>query len=208
MYDEGLVDQLDDKTYVLTATRTRVTWRVPRGAEMVPVGKRFKKGQKIVGIPEAQLHRLVALGHAVPEDEYDPEALADAKLRKRLMYDQGATKSAMVELQLRRAREARADGVAGQKTVGLEDADAPASSKRMVDGIEVEDIDDVVGADGNDDDAEIASTSAAPGDAPAQDYRSMDYPSLQQYAKEVTGSGAGGKEEIYTRLDAHFSNPQ
>lgn len=195
-----LVDQLDGKTYILTAPRTRATWRVQRGINQQVVGKRFRQGEPVIGLPEHALARLVELGHAVPEDEYDPEALRIEKLRKRMTYDQNAASTAMLEFTLAKNRQA-----AGLAKVGLPDADAPAKltdSGYEVDGIKVEDVDGS-GVSESDDDDLVSTEQSEQGEAPA-DYRSMDYPSLQQYAKEVTGSGAGGKEEIYARLDEHF----
>jgi hypothetical protein len=197
-----LVDELDGVTYVLTATRCYVTWQVQRGHRLMTERKRLNKGQPITGIPEANLAKLVKLGHAVPVEEYDPEALAVEKLRKRLMYDQGAASSALLEFTLAKNRQA-----AGMKEVGLPDADAKLTdSGYEVDGIKVEDVAGS-GANAENDDDELTDTNAsagAQGGAPAEDYRGMDYPSLQQYAKQVTGSGAGGKEEIVARLDEHF----
>lgn len=196
-----LVDELDGKPHVLTATRCYVTWQVQRGHRLMTERKRFKRGELVEGVPEANLAKLVKLGHAVPADEYDPQALAQAKLRKRLSYDQNAASSAMLEFTMAKNRQA----AAGRQYVGLPDADAPAQTEktgRMVDGIEVEDVVPDSGGDGNDD-AELTGNGDQ-GEGPA-DYKAMDYPSLQQYAKEVTGSGAGGKDELIARLDEHFA---
>lgn len=207
-----LVDELDGKEYVLTATRCYVTWQVQRGHRLMTERKRVNRGQTITGIPEANLAKLVKLGHAVPADEYDPEALAAEKLRKRLVYDQGAASSALLEFTLAKNRQA-----AGVALVGLPDADADpgkpklTDSGREIDGIKVEDVDGSSDEGSADDDAELTDTGTsaeANGGASAEDYRSMDYPSLQQYAKQVTGSGAGGKEEIVARLDEHFAAQQ
>lgn len=209
--DPELVDQYDGETYVLTAPRCFVTWRVPRGNEMVVARKRFTRGDKLTQIPEVKLHKLIDLGHAVAESDYDPEAIAAEKARKRFIYDQGATKTALIEWEMAKQRRA----AAGAKSVGLPDADANTSTDeqtqltdtgRTVDGIKLEDVD----PDGSatDDDDEITGTGDDDvedgGEAP-EDYQSMDYPRLQQYAKQVTGSGAGGKEEIIARLDEHFA---
>jgi hypothetical protein len=197
-----LVDELDGKTYVLTATRCYVTWHTPMGNRMVVDRKRINRGDAITGVPEANLRKLAKLGHAVPEDEYDPEALATEKLRKRLMYDQGAASTALLEFTMAKNRQA-----AGMREVGLPDADAPAKltdSGYTVDGIKVEDVDPGSGGDGNDDES-LADLSNESTGEPPEDYHNMDYPALQQYAKKVTGSGAGGKDEIVARLDEHFA---
>lgn len=208
-----LVDSLDGVTYILTAPRAQVTWQVPRGANIVVERKRLRRGDKITQVPEYNLARLVQLGHAVPEDEYDPEKLAAEKMRKRLIYDQGAASTAMLEFQMEMNRRA---AKAGGGVAGLDEAPTPdtdpalTDTGREVDGIKLEDVDARADAPADDDD-ELTSTEAGNEGESGEDipdYRSMDYPALQRLAKDTTGSGAGGKDELIARLDEHYGKSE
>lgn len=180
----------ENKTYVLTATRTRATWREPIGnsAALRTKSIRFRRGDKLEGIPVEQVARLFDLGHAVPEDEYDPEDIQRRSAARRLAMTQAAAADA------RAAVEARRNAANGQPVAGLEDAEP----KREIDGIEVEDI-DTVSDDQKGDGAPEPDVTAGPYDH--EDYGSMDYPQLQNLAKSRTGNGGGSKPELVSRLE-------
>lgn len=175
------MDFNEDTTYVLTATRTRATWKEPIGnsAAMRTKSIRFRRGDKLLGIPIEQVARLVDLGHAVPEDEYDPEAIQRLSAARRLAMTQAAAADA-------KAAVLAAQQASGQPVAGLPDADV-----RMVDGIEVEDVDGLKDDGGEDDD--LAKV-------PAPDYGSMDYPTLQRTAKERGLNAGGSADELRARL--------
>lgn len=167
-------------TYILTATRTRATWKVPVGNALQTKSLRLKRGDKLDAIPVEQQARLVELGHAVPEDEFDEDAIRKQSAARRMMMMQAAAADAKAAVDARKT-------ASGQPVVGLEDADAP---KRTVDGIEVEDVDDLDTPKDEDDDG------AVEGDK----YDAMDYPQLVQEAKGRNLGGGGTKEELKQRL--------
>lgn len=188
----------ESKTYVLTATRTRANWKEQSGTEMIKRSQRFSRGEKLVGdIPVSQVQRLYEMGHAVPEDEWDPEAFRKQSAARRLAMQQAAAADAKAMV------AAAGDRVTGQPVVGLEDAapapkaEAPASDpeKRTVDGIVVEDVDGLPDPDG---DGGEQVGEAIP------DYENMAYPELVQLAKKETGNGGGNAEELKQRLREHY----
>jgi hypothetical protein len=189
-----MMDFNPDTEYVLTAPRTRASWKVLMGNVLQTHSKRFKRGEVLKDIPEGQIARLVQMGHAVPKDEYDPEALKRVSAARRLAMNQAAAADAKAAVD---AREAAA--AAGQPVAGLEDA-------RTSDGVKIEDVLDMEDADGTDDGDDLTSLPDPSAEGqPAEDYHNMPYPELQQYAKRVTGSGAGSADDIKARLDEHFA---
>jgi hypothetical protein len=189
----------ENTTYVLTATRTRATWREPIGnsSAMTTKSVRFRRGEKLEGIPVEQVARLHQLGHAVPEDEYDPEEIRRVSAQRRMNMMQAAAADAKAAVDARKA-------ASGQPVAGLEDADQ--EPKREVDGIEVEDVDDF---DPSKTEPYVEDEDADAGEDGGDKYDAMDYPQLVQEAKTRTGNGGGTKEELKQRLrDADANTEQ
>lgn len=69
------------------------------------------------------------------------------------------------------------------------------------DGSAAPDAEEEAGATGTPDDAE--GQGDAEDEAEAEDFNSYDYPTLQRLAKERTGDGSGGKQDLIDRLTAH-----
>lgn len=201
------MDYNSDVTYVLTAPRCRPSWRELYGNMPVTKSKRFRRGDKIVGIPEEQIARLVELGHAVPEDDWNPEEFRKMSANRRLAMNQAAAADMASAV-------ANAKASSGQPLVGLEDAPAPAPAKpegeaHEVDGIKVEDVEDLATGD-TDDAADLASITPGVGDDSDTDtgeasdrYTDMSYPDLQREAKDKTGNGGGSAPELRDRLREH-----
>ena len=159
--------------------------------------KRYEKGD-LISLSEDEAERYLRSGAMVSAEDFDPEEQADLDAKRRAEADK--VLSSMT------ADPNRAGQTSGH-LVGLEDA-APetkpdgdgASDPIMVDGIEVEDIEDVKDPDADPD---------ADGDAPAGDgYEDMSYPELVQTAKAKTNNGGGTKEELIARLREHDANEQ
>lgn len=222
-------DFSENETYVLTASRTRASWQEPVGNSMVVRSRRFRRGDKLDGIPADQIARLVEMGHAVPESEYDPAKIQKLSAARRLAMTQAAAADARAAIN--NSRESH-----GQPVVGLEDAD-PAETQEHgteldrsggtenqsprvysgheADGIPVEDVVDMKSSDedpddqdgpqpGSDEDMTVPENNAASN----EDYASMDYPTLQNLAKTRTGNGGGSKEDLIARLREHDAQNQ
>lgn len=184
-YEEGT-------DYVLTASRCRPSWKEQVGNGLLTRSKRFKRGEVLADIPEEQIARLVEMGHAVPEADWDPVEFRKASAARRQAMQQFAAADAASAV-----REAQARGN-GQPVAGLEDADP----KREVDGIKVDDVDDL------DEDGKPKAATAPDGDEPVSEpmsdgYDDLSYPELVKKAKAETGNGGGTAEELKARLREH-----
>lgn len=147
--------------------------------------KRYEQGDQI-SLTEEEAERYLRSGAMVKAEGYDPEAQAEDDAERRAEADKVLSTMA--------ATPTRAGQVGGQ-LVGLEDADADekksdAEEPVEVDGIVVEDIEDV----------KQPEDEVDPDAEPQDPYADMGYPDLVQTAKSRGLNGGGSKEELRARL--------
>jgi hypothetical protein len=191
------MDYEEGTEYVLTAPRCRASWRVQVGNAFVLKSKRIKRGEVISDVPEDQVARLVNMSHAVPKDEWDPAEFRKASAARRQAMQQFAASDAASAV-----REAAKRGN-GQPVVGLADADA-----HEIDGIKVDDVDDL-DENGKPKQASAPDSDDAPvGDEVTDNYDDLPYAELVKTAKTITGNGGGSADELKARLREHDANAQ
>jgi hypothetical protein len=152
--------------------------------------KRYEQGDTI-SLPESEAERYLRSGAMVREGEFDAEKQAEEDAARRAESDR---------LLATLAVNPTTAGQTSGKIVGLEDAPEKGGSSEPheVDGIVVEDIEDVKQPEDATPPDEVASGETAP------DIDNLDYPSLVQAAKSAGLSGGGTKDELRERLHEHY----
>ncbi len=188
--------------YVLSTERMRVAVKNERGA--VVRRKQFKRGdtvtEKDLEHLEGRFEALVNSGALVNEDDYADSGDANP-LPGRGPGNSTVGGTTVADLGFSAEGGSLPEGVTlnsdGSVTISKEALEAQGLS--VGDLTEADEADE---AEDEDDDEDVDPEDQFD-PAKVEDFESMDYPTLQRLAKARTGNGAGGKDDLVARLEAH-----